>query len=40
MLAQLLRRSTNVSPDLLKSELYDDKTFYPAFIKDPNDCGR
>lgn len=39
MLTPFLRRSTNVSPDLLKSELYDDKTFYPAFIKDINNCG-
>jgi phosphatidylserine/phosphatidylglycerophosphate/cardiolipin synthase-like enzyme len=39
MLTQFLRRSTNVSPDLLKSELYDDKTFYPAFLKDLNNCG-
>jgi phosphatidylserine/phosphatidylglycerophosphate/cardiolipin synthase-like enzyme len=39
MLTQFLRRSTNVSPDLLKSELYDDKTFYPAFLKDLTNCG-
>jgi hypothetical protein len=39
MFAQLLRRSTNVSPDLLKSKLYDHKTFYPAFIEDLNNCG-
>jgi phosphatidylserine/phosphatidylglycerophosphate/cardiolipin synthase-like enzyme len=26
-------------PDLLDSKLYDDKTFYPAFIKDLNNCG-
>jgi HKD family nuclease len=39
MLTQLLRRSTNTSPDLLESRLYDDKTFYPAFIKDLNNCG-
>jgi len=39
MLTQLLRRSTKASPDLLDSKLYDDKTFYPAFIKDLNNCG-
>jgi phosphatidylserine/phosphatidylglycerophosphate/cardiolipin synthase-like enzyme len=39
MLAQLLRRPTNASPGLLDSKLYDDKTFYPAFIKDLNNCG-
>jgi phosphatidylserine/phosphatidylglycerophosphate/cardiolipin synthase-like enzyme len=39
MLMQLLRRSTYVAPDLLESRLYDDKTFYPAFIKDLNNCG-
>ena len=39
MLAQLLRRPTNASPDLLDSKLYDEKTFYPAFIKDLNNCG-
>jgi len=38
MLAQLLRRSTNTSPGLLDSKLYDDKTFYPALIKDLNNC--
>ena len=39
MLMQLLRRSSNASPDLLDSKLYDEKTFYPAFIKDLNNCG-
>jgi phosphatidylserine/phosphatidylglycerophosphate/cardiolipin synthase-like enzyme len=39
MLMQLLRRSTHASPDLLESKLYDEKTFYPAFIKDLNNCG-
>ena len=38
MLMQLLRRTTNSSPDLLDSKLYDDKTFYPALIKDLNNC--
>jgi len=36
---QFLRRSTNESTDLLDSKLYDDKTFYPAFIKDLDNCG-
>lgn len=39
MLMQLLRRSTNASPDLFDSKLYDEKTFYPALIKDLNNCG-
>jgi hypothetical protein len=39
MLSTLLRRSTNVSPGLLDSKLYDEKTFYPAFIKDLDNCG-
>lgn len=39
MLAQLFRRSTNEFPDLLDSRLYDDKSFYPAFLKDLNNCG-
>jgi len=39
MLTQLFRRSPNTSPDLLDSKLYDDSTFYPAFIKDLNNCG-
>lgn len=39
MLMQLLRRTADESPDLLDSKLYDEKTFYPAFIKDLNNCG-
>ena len=39
MLAQLLRRPANDSPSLLDSKLYDEKTFYPAFVKDLNNCG-
>lgn len=39
MLTQILRRYTDTSPYLLGSKLYDDKTFYPAFIKDLNNCG-
>jgi phosphatidylserine/phosphatidylglycerophosphate/cardiolipin synthase-like enzyme len=39
MLMQLLRRTTSSSPDLPQSTLYDDKTFYPAFIKDLHNCG-
>lgn len=39
MLTQLLRRPANISADLLGSKLYDEKTFYPAFIKDLNNCG-
>lgn len=39
MLAQLLRRSSNIAPDLLDSKLFNEDTFYPAFIKDLNSCG-
>lgn len=39
MLAQLFRRPTNASPDLFNSKLYDEKTFYTAFVKDLNNCG-
>ena len=34
----LLRRFQNPSPDLLSSELYDEQTFYPAFLRDLNQC--
>lgn len=39
MLMQFLRRPASTSPDLIDSKLYDDKTFYPAFLKDLNNCG-
>ena len=39
MLTQFLRRSADTSSDLLDSKLYDEKTFYPIFIKDLNNCG-
>lgn len=39
MLNLLPRRSADASTELLSSKLYDDKSFYPAFIKDLNDCG-
>jgi hypothetical protein len=39
VLMQLLHRSAKVSPALIGSKLYDEKTFYPAFIKDLNNCG-
>jgi phosphatidylserine/phosphatidylglycerophosphate/cardiolipin synthase-like enzyme len=39
MLTLFSRRFTNISPSLLDSKLFDDKTFYPAFIKDLNNCG-
>ncbi len=39
MLSQLLQRPTNASPSLLVSRQYDEKTLYPAFIKDLNNCG-
>jgi len=39
MLNLLFRRSADASSELLSSRLYDEKTFYPAFIKDLNNCG-
>lgn len=35
----LFQRNNSQSTDLLTSRLYDEKTFYPAFIKDLNNCG-
>jgi hypothetical protein len=34
----LLRRFQNPSPHLLSSKLYDEQTFYPAFLRDLNQC--
>jgi hypothetical protein len=34
MLNLLSRRREDTSSELLSSRLYDEKTFYPAFIKD------
>jgi len=39
MLTQFLRRSSNSTPDLLDSKLFNEDTFYPAFLKDLNNCG-
>lgn len=38
MLMQLLRKSSDSSPDLISSKLYDENTFYPNFLKDLNCC--
>lgn len=38
MLKQLLRKSTNIAPDLLASKLLNETTFYPALLKDLNNC--
>lgn len=35
----LFTKNFSQSSDLLSSQLYDEKTFYPAFIKDLNKCG-
>ena len=39
MLVKLFRKPADTADELLTSRLYDEKTFYPAFIKDLNDCG-
>ena len=36
---QILRRSADQYTDLFDSKLYDEKTFYPAFLKDLNNCS-
>lgn len=38
MLTQLFRRVTDAAPDLPASRLYDETTFYPAFLKDLQKC--
>ncbi len=38
MLAHLLRRSPAPVSDLLTSKLYDEDTFYKAFLKDLANC--
>ena len=35
----LFTRNNGQSTELLSSQLYDEKTFYPAFLKDLNNCG-
>lgn len=35
----LLRHRQDQSPDLITSQLFDEETFYPAFIKDLENCG-
>lgn len=35
----LFTKNNSQTTDLLSSQLYDEKTFYPAFIKDLNNCG-
>jgi hypothetical protein len=39
MLGYILRKSKKSYPDLLTSKLFNEKTFYPAFLKDLNKCG-
>jgi len=38
MLGSLLRRNSYQAPDLLESKLFNEDTFYPAFLKDLNKC--
>ena len=38
MLTQLLRRSTSTPSDLIDCRLFNEDTFYSAFIKDLNNC--
>jgi len=39
MLNILSCRSADTSSELLSSRLYNEKTFYSAFINDLNNCG-
>jgi phosphatidylserine/phosphatidylglycerophosphate/cardiolipin synthase-like enzyme len=39
MLVKLFRKPADATNELLTSRLYDEKTFYTAFIKDLNNCG-
>ena len=39
MLTSLLQRLNNQSQDLVGTRLFDEDTFYPAFLKDLNECG-
>ena len=38
MMFGLIQRFRNISPDLLASKLYDERTFYPLFLQDLNKC--
>jgi hypothetical protein len=38
MLSKLLRKSKSPAPDLLASKLFNEITFYPAFLKDLAGC--
>jgi uncharacterized protein (DUF58 family) len=39
MMRQLLNLSKNNAGELVSSDLYDEETFYAAFLKDLNKCG-
>ena len=39
MLSRLLSRKI-ATPDIIGSKLLDEETFYPALLKDLNNCGR
>lgn len=40
MISKLFRRSRLVAPTLVNSKLFDETTFYPAFMRDLKRCQR
>ena len=38
MIAKLLNLHNNTDTDLISSKLYNEETFYPAFLKDLSKC--
>jgi len=39
MLSRLLQLRKSAAPDLVTSKLFNEDTFYPAFLKDLKNCG-
>jgi phosphatidylserine/phosphatidylglycerophosphate/cardiolipin synthase-like enzyme len=39
MLSRLLQSRKSAAPDLVTSKLFNEETFYPAFLKDLKNCG-
>jgi len=39
MMTSILRKFNNTPPDFLKTKLFNESTFYAAFIKDLSGCG-
>jgi phosphatidylserine/phosphatidylglycerophosphate/cardiolipin synthase-like enzyme len=39
MISSILRRLNSQTPDLVGTRLFDEETFYPAFLKDLGKCG-